>query len=200
MQDIEKMSLKKAKPKVTAPEDEFLDSILEQALDDFEVADMQKKVNETQNLQQDSSAANHVDREAENLAKLEDLLVNMEDPRFGSVLASTMKDLSGTQEGAQTVEATFKNMAKQYENEHSLSYLPKDDEDEAGIMSADRQVAAAMQMMGQAQKGMHGLDVNKMEEAGESMMEEMMAQFEALGEKEDYNVSIYIYMYFLYYF
>ena len=42
-------------------------------------------------------------------------------------------------------------------------------------------------MLGDAQKGMAGVDASKMEEAGEGMMEDMMAQFEALGEKEDYN-------------
>jgi peroxin-19 len=42
-------------------------------------------------------------------------------------------------------------------------------------------------MLGEAQKGMAGVDASKMEEAGEGMMDDMMAQFEALGEKEDYN-------------
>lgn len=44
-------------------------------------------------------------------------------------------------------------------------------------------------MLAQGQKGMAGFEAGKMEETGEAMMEEMMAQFEALGEKEDYNVS-----------
>ena len=34
---------------------------------------------------------------------------------------------------------------------------------------------------------MEGFEAGKMEEVGEAMMEEMMAQFESMGEKEDYN-------------
>ena len=111
-----------------------------------------------------------------------------------------MKQLSTTTEGNETVDDMFHSLAKGYENEHTPSYLPKDENDTEGVQNADRQVAAAMQMLGQAQKGMHGLDVNKMEETGETMMEEMMAQFEALGEKEDYNVRIAYYtIYYVYY-
>ena len=32
-----------------------------------------------------------------------------------------------------------------------------------------------------------GFEANRMEDAGETMMEDMMAQFEELGEKEDYH-------------
>ena len=37
---------------------------------------------------------------------------------------------------------------------------------------------------------MHGFEAGKMEEAGERMMEDMISQFEALGDKEDYNEVI----------
>jgi len=37
---------------------------------------------------------------------------------------------------------------------------------------------------------MEVFEASKMEAAGENMMDEMMAQFEALGEKEDYNEVI----------
>ena len=100
-----------------------------------------------------------------------------------------MQQLSTTAEGHETVDDMFKSMSQQFEVDHRLSYLPpKDDTDDVGLKTADRQVAAAMQMLGQAQKGMHGLDVTRVEETGEAMMEDMMRQFEALGEKEDYNV------------
>lgn len=68
------------------------------------------------------------------------------------------------------------------------SYLPSGPDDLEGIEKADREVMAAMQMMGQAQKGMEGLEAGRLEETGEMMIDEMMAQFEELGEKEDYNV------------
>ena len=109
-----------------------------------------------------------------------------------------MKDLSGTTEGHETVDGMFKNIAGQFETDNKVTFAATDPEDEEVIEGTDRQVAAAMQMLGQAQKGMAGLDVGKMEETGEGMMDDMMAQFEALGEKEDYNVcmmKLCIYMY-----
>jgi peroxin-19 len=56
-----------------------------------------------------------------------------------------------------------------------------------GVKKADDVVAATLEMFSKAQQGMEGFDTTKMEEVGEDMMEDMMAQFEALGEKEDYN-------------
>ena len=49
------------------------------------------------------------------------------------------------------------------------------------------QVAETLRMIAEAQKGMEGFEAGKLEEVGESMMEDMMQQFEALGEKDDYN-------------
>jgi hypothetical protein len=52
-----------------------------------------------------------------------------------------------------------------------------------------------MKMITQAQKGMEGFEPAKLEETGETMMEEMISQFEELGEKEDYNeVSVVRYL------
>ena len=167
-----------------------LDAILDQALDDFEEQELKDKAAVLQHGEDEAEEERRrQDRETENEAKLKSLLVNMEDPKFGQTLGNTMKDLSGTTGGNETVDTMFQSMAEQYETDHRVSYMPKDENDEAGMDTADRQVAAAMQMMGQAQQGMQGLNVNKMEETGETMMDEMMQQFEALGEKEDYNVS-----------
>lgn len=71
------------------------------------------------------------------------------------------------------------------------THMPDGPNDAAGILKADREVAATLQMVGRAHKGMEGFEAAKMEEVGETMIEDMMSQFEALGEKEDYNeVSI----------
>ena len=48
-------------------------------------------------------------------------------------------------------------------------------------------VAATLKMIAEAQKGMEGFEAGKLEEVGETMMEDMMQQFEAMGEKEDYD-------------
>jgi peroxin-19 len=69
-------------------------------------------------------------------------------------------------------------------------YLPSGPEDTAGIASADFEVTQTLKKLGEAQKGMAGFEAGKMEEAGEQMMEDMMAQLESLGEKEDYNEVI----------
>jgi hypothetical protein len=168
-----------------------LDALLDQALDDFEDQELKNKAADLQ-ADHDEEEANKKarDREALNVEKLQELLANMEDKRFGHTLSTTMKDLSGTSQGNDTVEGMFQQMAEQYQTDHKPSYMPSGPDDDEGMSAADRQVAAAMQMMGRAQNGMQGLDVNKMEETGETMMDEMMQQFEALGEKEDYNVSV----------
>jgi hypothetical protein len=65
--------------------------------------------------------------------------------------------------------------------------MPTNPDNAEEIQHADREVAATMQMISSAQQGMEGFEAGKIEEAGENMIEEMMAQFESLGEKEDYN-------------
>lgn len=65
--------------------------------------------------------------------------------------------------------------------------MPTNPDSAEEILHADREVAATMQMISSAQQGMEGFEAGKIEEAGENMIEEMMAQFESLGEKEDYN-------------
>lgn len=42
-------------------------------------------------------------------------------------------------------------------------------------------------MIAEAQKGMEGFDSEKLDEVGETMMEDMMQQFEGFEEKDDYN-------------
>jgi hypothetical protein len=42
-------------------------------------------------------------------------------------------------------------------------------------------------MIAEAQKGMEGFEAGKFEEVGETMMEDMMQQFESMGDKDDYN-------------
>lgn len=48
-------------------------------------------------------------------------------------------------------------------------------------------MADTLKLIAEAQKGMEGFEAEKLEEVGESMMEDMMQQFEELGEKDDYN-------------
>lgn len=48
-------------------------------------------------------------------------------------------------------------------------------------------MADTLKMIAEAQKGMEGFDSEKLDEVGETMMEDMMQQFEGFEEKDDYN-------------
>ena len=66
--------------------------------------------------------------------------------------------------------------------------MPEDlADEEADVSNSDRTVAATLKMLADAQKGMEGFEAGKLEGVGETMMEEMMQQFQALGDREDYN-------------
>jgi hypothetical protein len=122
------------------------------------------------------------------MQKMEKLMDGMNDPRFGSTLTSTLASLSGTTEGIQNVDDLYTTLNQAYDTSSQKStVLPTNPDDPDAIGKADRQIAGTLQMLGGAQKGMEGFEASKLEDAGETMMEDMMAQFEALGEKEDYK-------------
>lgn len=111
----------------------------------------------------------------------------LHDETFGPTLQNTLRSLSQTSEGNENVEALFEQLAKQFNTGLKPNLMPSGLDDAAGIEAVDTSVAETAKLVGAAQHGMESFEAGKMEEVGESMMEEMMAQFEALGEKEDYN-------------
>ena len=125
-------------------------------------------------------------------AHMEQLMSGLQDPKYGKSLQSTLKSLSSTSEGVENVDQLFDQLAKQFESNLKSTHMPGDPNNPEEIQSADREVAATMQMISSAQQGMEGFEAGKMEEVGETMMEDMMAQFESLGEKEDYNEVSYV--------
>lgn len=166
-----------------------LDAILDQALDDFDDQEISKQAKEVA----EASKGLDEERKAEETRRKNELLKmmdSMKDPEHGSSLQSTLKQLSGTSEGVESVDSLFKQLSEGFETAHKDSYLPDGPNDIEGIEKADAEVAKTLQMVGSAQQGMEGFEAGKMEAAGEDMMEEMMAQFEALGDKEDYNEVI----------
>ncbi len=177
--------MSKSKPKV-----QDLDSILDDALDEFEQQQLAEKAAAEQASKDKIESSKKVASAAERAAKaaeLQALLRGVENPEFGSTVAKTLQDLSNTEEGNSTVEDLFSQIRGSYSDDRRTTFLPDPQEGQAGIMAADFDVSKTLKMLGEAQRGMAGIDASKMEEAGESMMEDMMAQFEALGEKEDYN-------------
>lgn len=172
-----------------------LDAILDQALDDFEEQNLAERLaKETTDGKEDEKRhhAEMLEREKlDNQQKMEGLLSSLQDPAYGEVLQNTLRSLSTTQEGVQNVDHLFDEIAKQFQTNLKPNLYPDGPEDQAGIALGDREVAATMAMIGQAQQGMEGFEPAKLEEVGETMMEDMMAQFEALGEKEDYNEVLF---------
>ena len=169
-----------------------LDDILNDALDEFEEQETKDKIAEMANVSEiKDSTMTQVDADKARIAemqKMEKLMDGMNDPRFGSTLTSTLASLSGTTEGIQNVDDLYTNLNQAYDTSSQKStVLPTNPDDPDAIGKADRQIAGTLQMLGGAQKGMEGFEASKLEDAGETMMEDMMAQFEALGEKEDYK-------------
>lgn len=168
-----------------------LDSILDDALDEFEEQQLTEKAaeaqkNETKGSGQAGKTMTAAER-AVKAAELEELMKGVEDPRFGSTVQKTLQDLSNTEEGNANVEDLFSQLNHKFDDQRRPDYIPDEKEGPAGVAAADFDVSNTLKMLGEAQKGMAGVDASKMEEAGEGMMDDMMAQFEALGEKEDYN-------------
>jgi peroxin-19 len=174
-----------------------LDAILEQALDDFETLEAAENVKEImpdrkmKSMQEEQLAAKMAEED-----KMLKMLDEMNDPRYGDVVQKTFRDLSGTSSGIQTVNEVFDHTAKSMDKDINTHFVPMGPVDthpaniDGNLPNADREVAATLKMIAEAQQGMEGFEAGKMEEVGETMMEEMMAQFEALGEKEDYNEVI----------
>lgn len=171
-----------------------LDAILDSALDDFEEQALQEKLVAETKAKEDADHEHELQmaelEKLETQKKMQDLMASLQDPQYGDVLQSTLKSLSHTSEGVQNVDELFDNLATQFQTGLKPNLYPNSTQDEAGIQLGDREVAATMSMIGRAQQGMEGFEPAKLEEVGENMMEEMIQQFEALGEKEDYNEVI----------
>jgi len=165
-----------------------LDDILNQALDDFEEQEIKDKVSQQGEVNKEDHGEE--DERGKSRAQMEEMMAGLADPKYGKSLQTTLKSLSGTSEGVESVDQLFDQLAKQFETNLKPGYMPNDPENASEIAGADREVAATMQALASAQGGMEGFESNKMEAAGEQMMDEMMSQFESLGEKEDYNEVI----------
>jgi peroxin-19 len=174
-----------------------LDSILDQALDDFEkgeIASKARKVNDAAK-EKDASGSRPTTstfqeekkKKQEHQDKMLHLMSQANDPTFGPTLQTTLQSLSNTAEGNERVDELFDNIAKQFSNTMDPTLMGADEVESENLDKADVTVAATLKMLAEAQQGMEGFEASKIEEVGENMMEEMMAQFEELGEKEDYN-------------
>lgn len=164
-----------------------MDTLLDQSLDDFDEESLSVRAAAVEKPD-DDGIRNKEDERLLQEARMEQLLAGMNDPTFGPTLQTTLRSLSKTTEGNQTVDDLFTNISKQFDTGLEPGFpVASSEKDEAGVEKMDLTVATTLSMLSKAQRGMEGFETNKMEEVGESMMEQMMAQIEALGEKEDYN-------------
>lgn len=170
-----------------------LDAILNQALDDFEEQSMADQVSKqsgskfsNSSYDEDVSLVQQQEK-IKSRQEMEEMMSGLYDPDNGFTLQSTLKSLSTTKEGIENVDFLFEKLNDQFKTDYKSNLYPESAHDDKGIQLGDREVAATMRMIGTAQKGMEGFEPAKLETLGETMMEDMISQFEALGEKEDYN-------------
>jgi hypothetical protein len=186
-----KLVVKKKGKSVITPTD--LDIILEHSLDDFEKESLTNRAAKVElgDPDQDSQTDNRKTAENAKLvqqARMEQLMAGMGDPTFGPTLQQSLRSLSQTNAGMETVDDLFTSISKKFDTGQEPGFaVPTNDKDKEGIEKVDMTVASTLNMLRTAQQGMEGFETNKMEEVGESMMEQMMAQIAELGEKEDYN-------------
>lgn len=135
-----------------------LDAILDQALDEFEEQELRDKLASVQQANddvEDAERKQQAEREAAlERQRMEELMATMQDPSYGDVLQNTLKSLSGTQEGVRNVDELFDQLAKQFQSTMKPSLYPNEPRDVPGMALGDREVAATMQMIGGAQRGM----------------------------------------------
>ena len=143
-----------------------LDSILDQALDDFEEmeladkADKLAKEKEGRESNESNTNNDHVTESEEEKVKamehMQNLISELNNPNYGETLQTTLKSLSQTKEGGAQVDDLFQSLEDQFKQEHKPSFLPDGPDDTKGIETADREVAATLSRLAQAQKDMQG--------------------------------------------
>ena len=103
------------------------------------------------------------------------LISDLQNPVYGDALQESLKSLSGTMEGVDTIK----------------DYL--DDKFEVNnkdTTQADRTVNKLLDDLGKAGANFEGMETNQVETMGEDIMSQMMGEFEKMGEKEDYQEVI----------
>ncbi|TMW64822.1 hypothetical protein Poli38472_008989 [Pythium oligandrum] len=164
-----------------------LDDLLDDALDDF--ADEISKTASTETpsvaaappAMADALEEAAVKLEATSDKEMENLKENMakfledaQNPEFQQVLEQAFRELGGDADGANIEQLLGSLKTAQGE---------KEDED----LDVNVGVAKTLQNMAKAAEDMEGLEAAKMEQMGEEMMEEMMKQFEGMGETSDFQ-------------
>ncbi len=99
-----------------------LDSILDQALDEFEENALATKAREAAQRPGEESGVRDLQKEKrDKVLEIGKMLDNLQDPQYGPVLHKTLTSLSGTKGGSEDVENLFDNIAHQFDSEFKPS-------------------------------------------------------------------------------
>jgi peroxin-19 len=173
-----------------------LESILDEALSEFEKDGSKISNSRSKVMKEAINAVSCLPDEKvhkENIAK--HVAQGLNDEEFGETLQSTLKALSQSSEGSQTVQDLFKNLNSQFKSKSlvelkSSTSLANTISEKSKISSQNPAVFETFAKVKEAQEGQDDCDPKLVEATGEAMMEEMIQKFEELGEKEDYNQAI----------
>jgi len=166
---------------------EDLDDILNLALNELENNELTAQESGTDSRADNQSSNDH---KASVQASMNSLISDLQEPTIGSTLQDSLTALSGTQEGINTIDdyvgkvtggqSQFKkNMAQQ---PGGLGNVDK--------TQGDRTVERLLRDMSHVGGSVEGMEATQMEDMGGSIMNQMMSEFEKMGEKEDYNEVI----------
>jgi peroxin-19 len=178
-----------------------LDDILDSALEEFEEQEL-AKVSEVaaKDLAAVKAAASE-EKTVEQVLReehtggvtqeLHSMIAQLENPEHAEVLRQNYEYLSGRAEGAETLQ----DFLEQLKEKERLSAQGHDAPagqtqtpmHEGGASEVDRSVAQTLEMLAENAKQMEGLNSAQVEGYGEEMMTNMIAEFEKLGEKEDFS-------------
>lgn len=104
-----------------------------------------------------------VDGDDHALEDFDRLVDNLRNPAYADTIAKTLRTFSGNDQGLDTIEN-----------------LPRRDEDNLGV-------ASTMESLAKETHDMEGMDTAQFAASGEQLMTDMIAQFEKLGQKEDFD-------------
>ncbi|GMI03700.1 hypothetical protein TrVE_jg3584 [Triparma verrucosa] len=172
-----------------------LDDILNAALDELEDDDledaaggdgMQKKEKEKKKVDMSDKAKaaerERIDKTMEDENKknatdaMNKLISDLQNPVYGDALQESLKSLSGTMEGVDTIEDYLDDKFKDVKHNDTTE--------------ADRTVNKLLDDLGKAGANFEGMETTQVETMGEDIMSQMMGEFEKMGEKEDYQEVI----------
>ena len=124
-----------------------LDSILDEALDEFEEQAIASKISKMKMKAggPDSDEDEEEDEEtrmqaAAEYEKMQKLMAELDNPDYGHVIKQTLQSLNTTKEGAESVDALFENLQAPLRQQHPLMAFPTDPM-QGNVEFTDRNIA-----------------------------------------------------------